>query len=998
MLKRTTSIAFLLVCGIYLGFSQNVNMEHFTTSDGLPSNEVFHVMQDSTGYIWFCTNNGVSRYDGYEFDNFDNSDGLAGNAILYSYQDYKDRIWFVSLGGELSYYQNDSIYEFDWNQKIKKKLSGSTIAIKRGMYVDSSNNVFFATKPQGIYKITKNGNIDLWDSSPPSRNYIMDFGSKAICSSVRNKADSIYLIKDSKIQSKIEFKSPIKAPGLSLINKVGEDHYLLSMGFQVMEIKNNQIKNLLCNENKNITEFQVNKDGEIWLGYKANGIELYKDKSLNDKRKHYLSGKAVSTILHSKHNGEWFATLKNGVYYKPSQEIITIDELNLLSIRHINYSFVDKNGKLIIGTADNFINIIDNFNAKTSLESRQLKLNKLEPDNNTFALSDQEYIYFGTDQGLFASKNYNYDSINQISIFDIENKFEKTGVKSLLKLPDGSFAMGNATGYFTSTSNGIQNDTLFVTGRISERSSCLAYDSLNNCIWIGSLYGLKKHNLKADTVLNFSKGKEYVDQHVVDIEVLQGNRLALATKGNGLIFYDIKQNTATIINKRNGMSSNQISSLAVNSDYLWAGTNYGISRITISTPREHIVQITTSDGLASNAINDIWINDSVVLVSTTKGLSYFNVKELNFNKESSAVYLKTVSVPNQELIHNPENKFEIAYPQNSLRLNYTSLTYDHDQDLTYKYRLKGLEDSWKYTSRNEIFYSYIPPGDYTFEIMVRNKGGLWSEKPRVVEFTVEPPLWGKNWFITLMVVAIILFISSIMYLLFRNYKIKTQAKHDITRYQHQALSNQMNPHFLFNSLNSIHRYILENNSSYASKFLSKFARLTRLFLKNSQNHRIPISKELESIRLYLELENLRMKNKFDYTIDIEENIDPSKIEIPSMLLQPIVENAVIHGIRYLHDRRGKINITINKKGPLLQFIIEDNGVGRNKAAEIEQKKPHQSFGNSIISKRIELLNQLHNSFISLNYIDLYSENAGVGTKVILDNFPITYNYVEDADS
>ncbi|MCF8332578.1 MAG: histidine kinase [Bacteroidales bacterium] len=973
-------------------------MKHFTTSNGLPSNEVFHVMQDSTGYIWFCTNNGVSRYDGYEFDNFSDAEGVAGNAILFSYQDYRERIWFVSLGGKLSYYTNDSIYEFKWNQKIQDNINGSPLPLKRGIYVDSADNVFLATRPQGIYKISNNGDINFWNSHPPSRNYIMDFGPKAICSSIRDRADSISLIKDSKVQSKIEFKPSIKPPGLSLINKVGKEHYILSMGFQVMEIQNNKLENLHYDGNKYITEFQVSEEGGIWLGYKNNGIELYNSKSFNEKRKHYLEGKAISTVLRSKQGGLWFTTLKNGVYYKPSKEVISIDEQDLLSTKHVNYSFVDKNGKLIIGTADNYINIIDNFNTNTSFESRQIELNKSEPDNNTFAISDQEYTYFGTDQGLFVTEIYSYNSINKVSVFDIEHKFEKTGVKSLLRLSDGSYAMGNATGYFTSTINELHNDTLFVKQRNSERTSCLLFDSSNNCIWIGCLNGLKMHDLRSDTVLNVSKGKECLDRRIVDIEILPGNRLAMATKGNGLIFYDISKDTCSRINTHDGLMSNSVLCLELNDNILWVGTNEGIGLININSEKQRISILDKAYGLASNEINDFTVHDSMMIVSTSKGVSYLNLNALTFKRRPSKIHIKTINVPNQKVISEPGNKFEIKYPQNSLRLKYTTLTYNHEQDLTYKYRLRGLKESWKRTSRNEIFFSYIPPGDYTFEIMVRNKNGIWSENPHRVEFTVEPPLWGKQWFITLLVITLTLVIASILYLLFRNYKIKTQAKQDIIRYQHQALSSQMNPHFLFNSLNSIHRYILESNSSHASKFLSKFARLTRLFLKNSQNHRIPISKELESIRLYLQLENLRMKNKFDYTFEIDDNIDISNIEIPSMLLQPIVENAIIHGIRYLHTRRGKIEIAIKKKEQYLQFIIKDNGVGRDKAAEIEQKNLHHSFGNSIILKRIELLNQLHNSFISLNYIDLYEGNQGVGTKVVLENFPITYSNVENTDS
>lgn len=516
----------------------------------------------------------------------------------------------------------------------------------------------------------------------------------------------------------------------------------------------------------------------------------------------------------------------------------------------------------------------------------------------------------------------------------------------------------------------------------------MAYDTTNNCTWIGSLYGLYKHPENADSLTHINSKHPLLNQRIIDIETIGQNRLAIAFKGSGLLLYNVAKDSALLVEKSDGLSSNVVRDIMKDDGHLWVGTNNGISFINLAHPKKQITQISKADGLASDEINEIHLYDSLVLVSTAEGLSYFNKNQLRFNYKPTNVIIKAVNVSSDNKNHSHEKKIRIQYPHNSIRFKFTPLLYDNSRDLTFKYRVKGLNENWKYTQKNSVFFYYLPPGDYVFEIAVRNKSGIWSKTPSKVSFYIEPALWNKTWFIILLIVAITLVVFSMLYLLLRNYRIKTAARQDITRYQQQALSNQMNPHFLFNSLNSIHRFLLENNSIHASKFLSKFARLMRLFLNNSQANEITLSKEIESIRLYLELENLRVKDKFDYHIFVDDTIDAEKVMIPSMLIQPIVENSIIHGIRYLENRRGVINISFTQNNSFMRIIVEDNGVGRQKAAEIEQKNLHQSFGNSIVSKRIELLNQLYRSFISLKYIDLYEDNLSAGTKVIIEQFPI----------
>lgn len=200
----------------------------------------------------------------------------------------------------------------------------------------------------------------------------------------------------------------------------------------------------------------------------------------------------------------------------------------------------------------------------------------------------------------------------------------------------------------------------------------------------------------------------------------------------------------------------------------------------------------------------------------------------------------------------------------------------------------------------------------------------------------------------------------------------------------QALSQQMNPHFIFNSLNSIQYYILKNDKTTSNRYLAKFSRLMRMILNNSQHQQITIQEELEALSIYIELESLRFKDKFEYTIIVDEKLDTSIYKIPPLLLQPYIENAIWHGLMHKEEGQGVLTIELKMKENIILCTITDNGVGRDKAAEIKSKKTHTyaSHGTKITGNRLKLISTLNNIQMQINYIDLKDDKGKVtGTKV-----------------
>ncbi len=267
-----------------------------------------------------------------------------------------------------------------------------------------------------------------------------------------------------------------------------------------------------------------------------------------------------------------------------------------------------------------------------------------------------------------------------------------------------------------------------------------------------------------------------------------------------------------------------------------------------------------------------------------------------------------------------------------------------------------------------------------------SKDGIWGETSAKVNLKINFPVWQKWWFILAMVLLIGLIIFFIVKQFIKNIKEKEKQKAAIEKriadLELQALRAQMNPHFLFNTISSIQFYITANDNKSAIKYLSKFAKLMRAIMENSKSARILISEELRVLNLYLELERLRFKDKFTYEINIDPNIDVDFEDIPPMLIQPYLENALNHGIINKQEN-GHILVTIKKENQYLVCTITDDGIGRAKAQEIKQSKGYnyKSRGMSITHSRLEIINKMQNSNLNVEVEDLYENDIPAGTKV-----------------
>jgi len=432
----------------------------------------------------------------------------------------------------------------------------------------------------------------------------------------------------------------------------------------------------------------------------------------------------------------------------------------------------------------------------------------------------------------------------------------------------------------------------------------------------------------------------------------------LSSKGNGLLVWhslteQISRKPRTFyINSLHGLSSNNIEDIYLDKDEnLWVASLKGLDKITFKEDLSfQIRNYNTNHGLPSNDIYEIQMNDSLIFLSTGSGLVQF--KEPEFNPIS-----KKPDIISAKLDHVAFDEYKEFNPSNNhLELEFITLNYKMPGQIPYRYRANKQE--WVKTEQTNIQLLDLRPNDYLLEIQSQNEDGVWSEST-TVDFHICFP-WYQQWYFNLFLALIGL---SIGYLFYKSrinrLKEQNQTSQEIRELEKAALQAQMNPHFIFNCLNSIQNFIMDNEQELAMEYLGNFANLIRQNLKASVDAKITLDEEVAMLENYLKLEQLRFSNKFDYSISVHENLDILDIKIAPLLIQPFVENAVLHGMSNIRSD-GQINIHFSTVKDKLLVKISDNGGYRTQ----KQKKKHKSFGMSITQKRLAFINEIDNNNIS----------------------------------
>lgn len=949
-LRTTLKILILLIWSLATVSTnaQDYNYIHYTTKDGLAGNTVYDVSQEKDGYMFFATENGLSRFDGKEWKTFTVKDGLPDNEVLSIYCDKLNRLWIFTFNNKVCYLKDGKFYT-EQNDPLVKNIK--LIQPIQNVFETADGKIFFVGN-YNLFLIEKNFVKSLW--CPSSVNSNLNY-TEIPSADKKNRFyidDTIFYLKNQEL----------------VFEKINPD-YSKEKKVDFSNRKMKLFKNAVLDTSNLLATYKKYYLNQYWDNYiPTNEGCLYFTRNSNCVYI-YLPNKKIGHHFLDLEGNHWFTTMGEGVY-------------KLGSSAFYSYTIADKKNNI-----NREIFSISKFRNQISFGSSYGKLGCMSTEKKISLKDYQDYTKFSlsTDNINRLVSLFRMDSSLILGFDNLLGRVQKNKLifhpeirpnKSIERV-DNCLLVATGKGVFKVSPLNLQViDTLF-----PQRSTYANY--LNHQYYIGTTNGL--------FIVNESKQQSYLGnihpalkRRVTCIKNFN-NKVYVATADAGIVvLYNNK--VVAAINDSMGLSSNSVKTLHISGTTLWVGTIKGVNKIDLNTNKV-ITKYSTSDGLPSDIINAIYYDntDSTVWVGSTEGLTYFKEKDI-LGQSMCNLVMENITVSKTN-INRDSNNLSLKYNDN-IQFQFVGISLRSGDEILYHYKLQGLDANFNTTTERFLSYPSLPSGNYTLQLYATNKFGVKS-KTYTCTFTVAPPFWKTWWFYTLELSVFAFIIWIILYTRFKRkqkeYKLNADFKVLLADMEQQALQAQMNPHFIFNSLNSIQQFMLQNDKQQANKYLTSFATLIRKTLDYSAKKSISLTDEIDYLNQYVALELLRFNNSFTCTINVSDDLEVDLIKIPALLLQPFVENAIRHGIRNKTSNDGVLLIDFKMLDDNLICTVEDNGIGRKKAQEIKSTThiEYQSKGLDITQKRITLLNTKPDNKFDIQIIDLMNDNVAIGTRVVV---------------
>ena len=957
-----------------IAWAQTPYFIHFGFEDGLPSSEVYQSLQDHNGYMWFATDRGVARFDGYNFKVFTTADGLCHNSVIGIYLDQRGWIWCYTFNGCLSYIKDGEVFNHPANDKL---ANNQEYLIAKFFAIDDNDTIWIGHdgyyNQRGFIKIDPENNISFsYHGSQPLDAYVVKaFANKELVISYcvippyDDSAKAVFISPEGKafkIDSELEEGKPSRLSGF----------YLRSGEYQIQLGKNSYLWNGVDpprrTEDNSVHTLTLHQDdqGNIWQSL-ANGSLIKNSNPVG-----LLPDKIVADIFQDKEGNMWLSTLNDGVYMSCFPNGLTFQSKNQFKNQRL-YDFIELDKYIVISTYQGTLFFVDkqSYEVTTSIDfGVQPYLMRIS--DSTFLTKASKYA---VDQNGYI---FTYDKITHTlplhsspKIVDSDSLFLDIQFRGILRV-HLSGKHTNDLGFSTDTLLTFPKGKIKAVNRAPDKS-----------IWISMTNHL--YRVQDSSYTNLINDHPLLNERIDGIDFLN-DKVLFATLGNGLVIKD--QDRYWNISREDGLLSNLCNGVKVDPEgRIWVLSNGGLSKITPgnnSLTDYSIENFTRADGLLSNEVDDVLFVDSLIWVRSDNGLSVLNRFKPSRSDLKPKILLQSLKVNHQE--HNLEQALELDYSENNLEINFVGISYRSEKKLTYRYQLQGIDDTWYTTTNTLLSFPLLPPGSYTFKVFAENHAGIRSAEPAILHFTIASPIWQRWWFYLIVVLALL--IPAFWVIRARDQRLKKESQLLMASLESEqkALRSQITPHFIFNSINGILGLITENEKMMAVRGLSQFAHLMRRILKQSEHQYISLDEEIESLRLYLNLEQLRFKENFSHTLTWTDNIDPEVVNIPPMLLQPYVENAIWHGLFNKSEGERKLLIHFSLQGENLICCIEDNGIGREKAAELRKAGPFKdkSRGMTISKERLNILSRNREVHLNVTITDLKNEQGeACGTRVEL---------------
>lgn len=1018
MLQRL--IIFLLMLFTFDGlFAQKdlIRFQNITIDNGLAQGTITGIVHGQDGYMWISTAEGLHRYDGYAFKIYrndpSNKSSLPDNYISSLFEDAKGNLILGLYSGEVCMLDKNSSTFKNLNINVNRIVKGShaitcinedgrgsyligledagllkydtakhqSKLFRRGLTSGLNNNTIRCIVKDaftGKFWVGTAMGVCEYDATAESfiqTKNLENISDKPISSVLTPAPDKLLfgtygkgLYQYTRGQDSASRLLLPKSKGtrfISFLKKVSNNEIWIGTGGGLMKWEGEKITLYMNNPlnpeslvDNNTQTGCIDRFGSIWVGT-INGLSRF-DKRLKlfnlfreFRWKDSLLNNVVYHIYEDTSSSLWIGTLNSGILkFNPKTEQLTawpVIKFGNEETRMVRTIFRDRSGQLWLGSRDKglfkFYPEQNRFESVTGAETYKISSVTIR----SIFEDKQGNFWIGTDNGI----NLYDRKTNKFEVFRAFKESPKSNsIYQIGESPDGQYL------YLACFRGGFQ-----------------IFDKTNK------------------TFRSFSTGssikKDANKSYAMCFELLSKDSVMVGTYGGGICIINLKTGKSRSITEKQGLANNSVYGILRDGDDFWLSTNRGLSCFNIRNNR--IQNFGLKNYIQSNEFNEgayCKTSDGTFYFGGVNGFNYFKPSELLRGEKSYKMVITAIKKGDEEvpfLTDKQGEKFlKLHYNDNLIAFEFATLNFLSTQSNQYAYKLVGFDDKWiKAGNRTVAYYTKLSPGEYIFKVRALDGDSISTKEGASVKIVIEPPFWRTWWFYLL----IALLIFGLIYLIFkwRTQIIDRNYSHKLAELELKALRSQMNPHFIFNSLNSIQYFILKKEPKAAYNYLTKFSTLMRMILQNSKHKSISLKAEHDWLQTYLELENLRMEDSLVFNIILDKNINPEQIFVPTMVLQPYVENAIIHGLLPKEGIR-KLDIEIFVDGQKLKCIITDNGIGRSKSHELNKArlKNHESTAMNLTKDRLAILNIETGDGVGPQLLDLYDEAGNsLGTKVEL---------------
>ncbi|MDO8896085.1 MAG: two-component regulator propeller domain-containing protein, partial [Bacteroidales bacterium] len=737
---------FLLVLFLQLTIisAQQPFYRNYSSQHGLPSSEVYDVQQDAKGYLWFTTDHGLARFDGYQFRTFDMLDGMPENSAFYLKPDKQERIWFNTYTGKLGYIEKDKIFSYKYNEELLQFYAENNIkyVVFHNYYPQDDGSILFNIFDEGMFKIDTSGVISQVSTAADTGKLkieIFQNGKVIIAMPPSKLIETIELSASTKtsFHDITQFKLQRYSQNFFNVKHNNKGKTYLSAGRTIFLFDGHILAKTLSLDHL-ILRLGIDKEDNVWIGTISGGAYVFNSEMKLVRR--LLEGESVTGFLQDHEGGIWLTSLNKGIYYFPEINQRIYSKNTGLPDKAISSMAIDKNGTIWFTNKNNTLGRItqDELKLFTLNLPNEILIQRLLPDllNERLLIATNQKLYY-----------FDYTTRKTGTICSektVPDNFNMFGIKTMVQdVNTGEIFNGHFSGISNLLPDGTSTINSYYSNTFLNRVESIAIGK-DASLWLGTSTGL----------YHFADQKfEYLGDHFplladrISALVFENDSLWIGTRGNGLLL--LHNDNLIQITRNDGLVSNSINSILITAQTILAGSNNGFSVLKREQDQKKISILhnnTASSGLYGNEVTAIAQYENEIFVATTEGITIFD-DLLKVKNIRMPVHITSVAIDNKK--RSISKLTEIPFYEQNLAIEYFAISYAIQGRHTYRHRLAGLEDEWIINQKTTAQYPYLPPGEYIFEVEVMNPDGSWNPATDKLIFVVMKPFWRQWWFLAI---------------------------------------------------------------------------------------------------------------------------------------------------------------------------------------------------------------------------------------------------------